>query len=401
MKTQVEVIAQIRTRIARTWSEDVASLETSWPHQISLGAPPVAVMEKAWGPVHTWATGWSAWAAQHGLELVTKEFRVARTQQSVPTHIIVPSVQAAATLAGAEWPANLTRALARKIVLASRFPSVDIARVLRESSGESDTDFNLVLRAAEWFRDNDATGLTPRQVPIVGLHSKWLNTRKRLVLLLSGQDTLGLEGRPQIVHFTYLDPMHRAAGGRVHDSATVGDATVPAYTPRTIVICENKDTVLYFPAFPGTIAIQGGGFTGAPAIASLPWVRECPNLVYWGDIDAAGFQIVNRFRSTGLKIRTVLMDQQTYESFSQYGVYEDEKGRDLRGVKREELKHLTEEEELTYFDLTDPGWIGPRRIEQERLPYPDIEDSGRTTVNMSASEVDRLNGPRFSGKIGR
>jgi len=28
-------------------------------------------MEKTWGPVHAWATGWSVWAAQHGLELVT------------------------------------------------------------------------------------------------------------------------------------------------------------------------------------------------------------------------------------------------------------------------------------------------------------------------------------------
>ena len=45
--------------------------------------------------------------------------------------------------------------------------------------------------------------------------------------------------------------------------------------------------------------------------------------------------------------------------------------------------YATRHQELSYFDLTDPGWAGPRRIEQERLPYPDIEDSGHIIVNMS------------------
>ena len=181
--------------------------------------------------------------------------------------------------------------------------------MLREITDLSEVDFNLLITAGKWFRDNDATGLTARQVPIEGLDSKWLNTARHLVRLLSANDDLGLVQRPRTTNFTYLDTAHLRSGGRRYDSVTQGDASRPSYTPTTIIITENKDTALYFLDIEGGIAIQGGGAAGPATISKIPWVIECSNVLYWGDLDAEGYEIVDQYRRRGLNVRTILMDQ--------------------------------------------------------------------------------------------
>ncbi len=65
-------------------------------------------------------------------------------------------------------------------------------------------------RAAQWFSEHSAAGLTPRQVPIPGLHAKWLNAHHSTVAELAGMPGLALLPRhPARVHFTYLDLDHR------------------------------------------------------------------------------------------------------------------------------------------------------------------------------------------------
>ncbi len=136
---------------------------------------------------------------------------------------------------------------------------------------------------------------------------------------MAGGPALGLLPRhPARRHFTYLDPHHRASGGRWHDSATVGDAMIPGYSPTVAVISENKDTALHFPELDGGVSVEGVGQGGATA-AAFPWLRQCPNLLYWGDMDAAGFEILNGFREAGLAVTSVLMGLPTYERYEQFG----------------------------------------------------------------------------------
>jgi hypothetical protein len=120
------------------------------------------------------------------------------------------------------------------------------------------------------------------------------------------------------LYFTYLDPRHRAAGRRWHDSVTAGDPMMPAYLPSVVVISENKDTALHFPALNAGISVEGMGRGGATA-ASVPWLRECPNLFYWGDMDASGLEILDGFRAAGLSVTSALMDLATYERYEQFG----------------------------------------------------------------------------------
>jgi hypothetical protein len=54
--------------------------------------------------------------------------------------------------------------------------TLDLPRVVRDIDGYTEVDVDLLYATAEWFRQNSAAGLIPRQVPILGLHAKWLNT---------------------------------------------------------------------------------------------------------------------------------------------------------------------------------------------------------------------------------
>lgn len=318
---------------------------------------------------------WRQWHTSHagsGIELIDATRRIHGTVQTIPTHLRVGDVDAAAALCRRDWGTRLARGRTRAATLVEHFtPSVDLPRMLREIDDWADVDFALLCDAAAWFRDHDATGLTPRQVPVPGMHAKWLNTRQHLVAALAGLDTLPLApAHPPRIHLTYLDPEHRAAGGRLHDCISIGDRVQLPYGPRVVVISENKDTAVAFPPVPGGVCVEGGGFGGAAA-AALPWLLDAPLLVYWGDIDAAGFEILNGFRAHGVAAISMLMDKATFERYEQFGTSLDRRGAQLGPGTRRDLPHLTADERAMYEALSDSTWKRHRRLEQERIPLAD------------------------------
>jgi hypothetical protein len=100
----------------------------------------------------------------------------------------------------------------------------------------------------------------------------------------------------------------------------------------------------------------------------IAWITECPRVIYWGDIDAAGLAIVNSLRRNGLHVQTILMDRPTYDRFERFGARTDEKGQLILCSPRRTLIAITPDECALYQDLTDPEWKRVRRIEQERIP---------------------------------
>ena len=161
-----------------------------------------------------------------------------------------------------------------------------------------------------------------------------------------------------------------AVGGRRHDCISLGDHVQLPYTPQVVIISENKDTAVAFPAVTGGVCVEGGGFGGATA-AALPWLVEAPLLVYWGDIDAAGYEILDGFRGDGVPAISMLMDRVTFERYEQYGTSLDRRGNLLGPGTRRDLPHLDAAEHAMYHALTDPAWKTHRRIEQERIPLAD------------------------------
>lgn len=369
MKAPVQLIEAVRRRVAANWHLDISTLSTTWPHDFSIGVVAKTALEADFVSFQRQAFEWLDWANEQGVKLTKKPRRVQGTLQSIPTHVAIPDLDTAVGLLEPEWGQRIQLGRSRLSVLRSRFPDVtDLPKVVRAVAGYSETDFDLLCSASTWFRHNSGRGLTPRQVPIEGLHAKWLNTHRPVIQVLAGIESLGLLPRhPQRIHFTYLDPEHLAAGGRRHDSATVGDVMRPAYLPEIVLISENKDTTIHFPPVPKAIAVEGAGFGGAPAIASFDWLTAVPRLIYWGDLDPSGFEIVDRFRQAGLPVRTILMDLPTFEEYERFGTSTDARGNPLGTPVRQDLPRLTESERAVYDKLTAPEWTRVRRVEQERV----------------------------------
>lgn len=383
MKTPDQVLVDVRRRVTTHWSQDLTSTTTTtWPHSFPLGAASKVDLTANFGSFHREAVHWRDWAGDKGLPLTFASRHVSGTVQAIPTHVTVTDLDTAVSLLGAEWALRIPRGRVRAAALAARFPHViDPGKVLRAVDGYTDTDFDLLCLAADWFRTHTASGLTPRQVPIEGLHAKWLNTRKPQLQVLAGVGDLGLLPRhPQRVHFTYLDPDHLAAGGRKHDSATVGDTMEPAYPPQVVVITENKDTAVHFPRLAGAITVEGDG-CGAEAASSFAWITTCPHLIYWGDLDADGFEIVDQYRRAGLPASTILMDLETFGTYERFGSITDAHGVKLTMSARRDLPTLTAPERALYEHLTDPRWARVLRVEQERIPLTVALAAVRDKVN--------------------
>jgi hypothetical protein len=338
MKTPQQATEEIRSRLEKRWHLAITDVPGGdWPSRVALGAPPKAVLEADFQRARAWARIWEAWAEQHQLTIDWNSRMVLGTTQPMPTHLEIPDVGTAARICGQDWPQRLARGRRRLSLARAVFPLADHARVVRAADPISDTDFGLLIEAAQWFTSNTAAGLTPRQVPLPGFHGKWLNRNQGLIRALTGMDDLGLVHRPTRVHFTYLDPEHRASGGRHHESITIGDSAEPAYRPELVIILENKDTAVYFPPVPKGISVEGEGAKAPGVIPLLPWIRQCPRIIYWGDIDAAGLGIVNDLRTAGVNADTILMDFATYETYEQYGAWADDKGRPVTCTPRRNL----------------------------------------------------------------
>ena len=373
MKTPAQVTLDIERRLKNTWNthlDQTPTVDRSWPHTFALGTVNKAELERDFDRYRTESVALRAWAAQFGVNLTDASRFVMGTTQRLPTHVTLADIDTAARLCGPTWTTRLARGRARLATLRSHQFDGDLTRIIRDVDNYSDLDFDLLCSTANWFCRHGASarGLTPRQVPVPGLQAKWLNSRHGLIATLADLPELRLlPPHPARIHFTYLDPQHRAAGGRWHDSASIGDCMSPEYTPQIVIITENKDTAIGFPALQGGVAVEGAG-TGGSTPAAIEWLRDCPTIMYWGDMDAAGFTILNGYRVAGLPVHSILMDIPTYDTYASFGTDLDAKGNPIQLAARRHLPQLNNAEQELYDRLTDPAWEGHRRVEQERIP---------------------------------
>ncbi|GAA0902744.1 Wadjet anti-phage system protein JetD domain-containing protein [Virgisporangium aurantiacum] len=396
MKTIERLLADIERRLSNTWAHHIASthyppqpqdaeaLPAAWPYAFPLGQLASAGLARDFSAVAAWATNWRAWSHAHGTMLRTRTRLVHGTDQELPTHVVIGDVDNAARLCGSAWVQRLELGRRRATVLAQQFPHLVRTGVLAATVAAvddlSDVDFDLLCRAGVWFASHDATGLTPRQVPIEGLHAKWLNHRHGLVRRLASREDLGLlPPHSPRVHFTYLDPVHRSAGLRWHDSATVDDHMTPAYQPQVVVISENKDTAIHFPELDAGISVEGVG-RGGTTVAALPWLVAASHIFYWGDMDADGLEILNEFRAAGVPAASLFMDLSAYTEWERYGTNLDPRGRPLQPRTPRPVPLLTDAETELFHCLTSEAWTRYRRIEQERIPLGEAVSTVRRIV---------------------
>ncbi len=367
----------LRRLYERTWAEEAAGCsDRTWPQRVALGTCPKRELEERFAELCAVCDELRGAAAVLGLGVDCSTRMVGATRQSIPTHFVVADMGVLAAAVGKKG--HYARACSRACRLERDFPHLDAVKragLLRKMERTlcDEVDFDLACRAGAWFSRNDASGLTARQVPLAGFHAKWLDApgRRFAVAQLAGLDALPLVERPFQVRFTYLDPSHLAAHGRRFDSWVAGDVCILPYTPELVVICENRDSALWFPELESAVAVMGDGFAAISNVAALDWVRAAGLVVYWGDMDAAGLEILSGCRQRGLDCESMLMDPAAFERYEAFGTDVDKTGRKIAAKEPLDVPGLRERERELYLRLVDPAWHGPRRIEQERIPLAD------------------------------
>ncbi|WP_106507613.1 Wadjet anti-phage system protein JetD domain-containing protein [Brachybacterium timonense] len=228
-----------------------------------------------------------------------------------------------------------------------------------------DDNARLVLHAAGWFLVNPDSGLRIRQVPLEGMHTKWLAQHQALVRSLiaairaDGDSGLGLAQPSRFHDVVLLDPALRCAESGERpclpramrlDVHALQDLELH---PRAVIICENSETTQVLPDLSGAVALSGDGY--ALSVLEVPWVQDSP-VLYWGDIDTDGLQILDRARNHHQRITSVLMDRATLARF-------DAMTGHIAPVAPAATTQLTADERALYEDVARLG----TRLEQERI----------------------------------
>jgi hypothetical protein len=383
--TPHDAIAAVRGKIGRQWAEAVcaefgAGDRVVFSVRLRPGVQTGRAVEQLGTTVwHEWHMQWRDFARglPAGVEVVRTSVTVRGVAGEFPS-VLNADLDGATALVAEPPIVEIGRARALASTLQSAGGILTPA-TLRAVYGLAANDADVLINALTWLRQHpDAGGWTLRQLPVPGMHTKWLDTHGALLRDVAGRDVRD-EVRPRltVIHLTYVDPAHAASGRRRHDAWTTGDVHDIAYQPRVVLVVENRDSRLWFPPVSGTIVVEGGGKAAAALLAGVPWIRSADHVVYWGDIDADGYAILDQFRAAlavpapdgapAKHVTSILMDAADLHRYSRHGVDHDKAGRPIKPSPAV-LPHLTEAETIAYSTIATAGPTPFRRIEQEAIP---------------------------------
>lgn len=373
-------VAEARIRAADRLTRNLPSWATAEDDRIAVAIalkPPtereMLANERA---AEAWARAWAAVPDTEGFT-VERETRTWRSigRQVVPVRMVLTSARALAAFVGGAARQDYER-LARLTVSAV----AQLGRNLEGQPGDAasaavraalrlharrlleldDAEVARLLGAVAWLADNDVAGLRPRQVPVRGVDSKWFEKYRTLVTALHAAVR---DGRPleivnadTLIRVRILDPA-LAPGGVADLAAPAQQLAALDLRPRTVLLVENRETLLALPAWPGVVAIHSQGYA-IDLLDGIGWVGRTP-VVYWGDLDSHGFAILHRLRTHHPDVTTVLMDEGTLADHLDLAVPEP---RPARGT----FPTLTEAEAAALERLRTEGDL---RLEQERIPW--------------------------------
>ena len=340
---------------------DPDSVHVDWP----LHPPTAAAAARDIDAAQDFVRAWQRWPHQEEVIYTSRNWsRAGLGTNNIPTRITINGAERIATAAGLEREYSTARQRAQNIT--AIFPdSPDFAHTVRHSYTQwkdlSAYDLGCLGPCLTWLRANPESGEWERAVPVEGVDGKWIGNHRRLLLTLLapfGITDLGLRRSDTRIRLRYLN--HAPAFSDI-EIPLADAARLFTDTPPRVLIVENKQTFLALPALadasPPTIALLGSG-TAAHQLRALRWLHKA-DITYWGDLDAAGFAILNAVRAHFPHTTSLLMDTATVTEFQHLAVPDP-------GDGSATLTHLTTEEQRAYRQLFTAGRL---RIEQERIPF--------------------------------
>ena len=372
-------VAAITDRVEAHMRANLYRIEQAWPYTVPVGLPGRAELEKHAIAVHNNNNDIKKWAGQRGCETTVTQRKIG-TAVGLVSAVTVPDEATALRVVGDGLATQYREARRRLDRLRAEFDAEPdtIEAVAAMTGHEQALDFDLLITAAHYFADHDAAGMRPRQVPLTGFSGKWLNEsntrRRKAICRLLGRETLELSSRPRELRFRYLDP--RRADAELERIAWCPWTGTALAGIRYAVIVENKDTYQDMPPIPDGICIWGSGNAIGAVAPEIPALRDM-RVVYWGDMDADGLEILSMLRERGLDCDSMFMDCAAYERYRRYGTNLSERGRRLALRDPKPAPGLRPAERELYVRLCEDAAMPFRRVEQERITLADAAEALR------------------------
>jgi hypothetical protein len=379
--TPEDVASECKRRYEKQLVSWLAGVNSGdWPQKLTIGSPSEGDAAASPAALRSWIGSWKDFDASstesgRDARIVwrTVNWRALGTVE-MPQKLSLGSPEAFATCAGkhSEW----LLLNARWAAICSQFSAVrdhpGCARAIVDTRLWPETDFARLLTFLGWAGHNKDCGLYLRQLPLVGIDTKWVESRLGVVEPFLGallgrvggiQGLLGLKGAPFTIRVRLLDQALRDQLGGAEDlQMPVSQwSTCLRQPPKRLLIVENLATGLALPDMPATAVVMGLG-NGVSALQDLQWAKQSDPL-YWGDIDTWGLHILSRARAIYPALRSVLMSEAVLETHRDLWAVEAQQ--DLRPAL-----NLTPEESRLLGDLQSGRWGQKIRLEQERIHWP-------------------------------
>ncbi|WP_336153369.1 Wadjet anti-phage system protein JetD domain-containing protein [Acinetobacter ursingii] len=241
------------------------------------------------------------------------------------------------------------------------------------------TNWDNLLKVCQYFQTTPQPNLYIRELPIL-VHTKFIEQNKGVLraLLLeiipeycdpkqnNFENCFNLKAHESQVRFRILD-------SQLSSQYLLGitDLAIPlsqfkslTLPIKRVIVIENKTsfyTALTLPDMSNTIVIFGSGYKIAE-LKQVTWFNDV-ELLYWGDIDSQGFEILSQFRSYFPHTNSLLMDEITFNLF-----FEQDSGTPTT-INVE--NYLNDEEQYLYQRIRSNNW----RLEQEKIPVEYVNKS--------------------------
>ena len=337
--------------------------------EINLDIPAEQEALRRLDDVQAWIAAWTPYLGISALIRTERSWQTLGTQK-LPAKLILNEAEEAVSWIGKtdEW----SRVIIRYTSLIREWPALTDVLCKHYSflaeSGEA--DYSRLAQTLKWINANPKSNLYPRQIPVAGIDSKWVENNKKilceLIAAINGVDsagfyqTCGLKPLPQIIRIRILDPQLRSLTGNLCDiSVPLEEAANLIIRPAKVFIVENLQTGLAFGNLNGSIVVMGLGY-GVDVLEKNLWLKNT-RCIYWGDIDTHGFAILSQARKYLPALESILMDEAALLGHRQLWVEEKKQHPAI------ELPLLTNDEQKVYKSLKDNVWGQNIRLEQERI----------------------------------
>jgi hypothetical protein len=295
---------------------------------------------------------------------------------SVPARVRIESFEQLCALIGTNRDVRSLEAILRQTntVMPELVPWV-VAHPL--SALQHQSIWSDLLATVTWIITNHTEALYLRQIDVEGLDTKFVDHHRKLLdeLLTAVLPKHRIDPdygaadfarrfrfrpKPTYTRLRLLDPQPALPKGLSEMTLRTEELAALELVADSVFIVENEITYLAFPTVPNSIVIFGSGFS-LTTLRDIPWLDN-REIVYWGDLDTHGFDILHRLRARFESVQSIMMDHQTLLAHPRQWVNEP-------SPTNRTLTNLNDDERALYHDLIEDRYGKAVRLEQERVRF--------------------------------